>query len=142
MDSTVNESPPNKWAKAVYPGDPLAHLRWWCDTSERAAGELGGVLNERDRLRAELEAIRRLVLPHPDATAGQDDGCGCDMVSTVDAVSSLSRMMDAMTAQFLEQKRLNVALADRLEICREILARAAETGRVCVCNTPMVGAGN
>lgn len=38
----------------------------------------------------DLAAIRRLILPHPDATAGDDAGCGCDTVRTVDAVAAVA----------------------------------------------------
>lgn len=54
---------PNDWAEAAYPGDPLAHLRWWCDTSERAAAELAGVLAELEEAKA---VTRTLVTLFPD----------------------------------------------------------------------------
>lgn len=70
--------------------------------------ELMAVLNERDRLRAEvgslkaergylftevdelqseLAEVRRLLLPHPDAGAGEDAACGCDMHTAVTAAA-------------------------------------------------------
>lgn len=120
-------STPNEHASAAHPGDPLAHLRWWCDASGRAATELGEVLAEVTRLRAELAEQKRLVLAHPD---GGCAGCGCDMVDTAEAVGTLSRMMDALTELFNEQKALNRKLAERVAGLVEIVAKRAEGGTV------------
>jgi hypothetical protein len=70
------------FAEQRYPGDPLALLRWWCDASEGAAGQLAGLLAEvvelrelnvrlADRLAACSEVLGR--------AAERGKVCGCQV---------------------------------------------------------------
>ena len=109
--------------------------------------ELMAVLNERDRLRAEVEEVRRLLLPHPDAKAGEDAGCACDLHTAVTAAGWAAgemRRLEAevrrLRAEVAEQKRANVQLAERLASCSEVLGQAAGRGKVCQCSVPEVSA--
>ena len=49
------------------------------------------------------------------------------------AIVSLQQECDRLRAELAEQKRANLALAERLAACSEVLGRAAEKGRACGC---------
>jgi len=51
------------------------------------------------------------------------------------AVGKLVREVRRLRAELAEQKAANLALAERLAACSEVLGRAAEKGRVCGCQT-------
>lgn len=86
------------------------------------------------RLLAEVEEVRRLLLPHSDSKAGEDAGCGCDLHTAVTAAAWAADEMRRLRAELAEQKQLNLQLANRLAACSQVLSRAAERGKVCVCN--------
>lgn len=95
--------------------------------------ELMAVLNERDRLRVELEEVRRQLLPHPDAKDGEDRGCGCDMYDAVTAAAWASAEIKRLEVELEQQRQLNLQLAERLAACSQVLGRAAEKSRVRGC---------
>lgn len=120
------------------------------------AEQVKALLNDHDCLRSELDQIRRILLPHPDAKYGEDPGCGCDMLEAVDAaelvaaeikrlrveldtVADVWRVRDVLVerdrlrAELEQQKQLNLQLAERLSACSQVLGRAAERGKVCGC---------
>ena len=72
--------------------------------------ELMAVLNERDRLRVEL-----------------------DTVADVWRVRDVLVERDRLRAELEQQKQLNLQLAERLSACSQVLGRAAERGKVCGC---------
>jgi hypothetical protein len=60
--------------------------------------ELTALRDERDRLRVELDEVRRQLLPHPDAKDGEDRGCGCDMYDAVTAAAWASAEIKRLRA--------------------------------------------
>ena len=66
--------------------------------------ELMAVLNERDRLRAQLAEVRRLLLPHPDAKAGEDAGCACDLHTAVTAAAWAAAELKRLRDELAERK--------------------------------------
>ncbi len=80
------------------------------------------VLVERDRLRAELEEVRRQLLPHPDAKGGEDRGCGCDMYTAVAAAAwasaGIKRLRADVAALRNERDRLRVELQTVTDVWR------------------------
>lgn len=79
--------------------------------------ELMAVLNERDRLRAEV--------------AEQKAAAEIQAALNGTLRAEIRRQMDDIA----EQKRLNLQLAERLAACSQVLGRAAERGKVCECQT-------
>ena len=106
----------------------------YTEATGRMSGLIGYAVKECESLRAELAEVRRLLLPHPDAKAGEDAGCGCDMHTAVTAAAWAAGEMRRMRAELAEQKQLNLQLAERLAACSQVLGRAAERGKVCGCN--------
>lgn len=74
----------------------------------------------------ELDRVRRLVLPHPDAPAGGDRGCGCDLVSTEDAAREVVAERDRLQAELDQQRATTIQVAERLCACSEVLGKVAE----------------
>ena len=72
------------------------------------AEQVKALLNDHDCLRSELDQIRRILLPHPDAKYGEDPGCGCDMLEAVDAAELVAA----------EIKRLRVELDTVADVWR------------------------
>ena len=98
--------------------------------------ELMAVLNERDRLRAEVEAlkaergylftevdelqselaeVRRMLLPHPDAKDGEDAGCGCDLHTAVTAAAWAAAEMKRCWAE-LAALRAHNTRGERMKV--------------------------
>ena len=59
----------------------------YSEATGRMSGLIGYAVKECESLRAELAEVRRLLLPHPDAKAGQDAGCACDLHTAVTAAA-------------------------------------------------------
>lgn len=49
-------------------------------------------------------------------------------------VARLVAEVRRLRAELAEQKRTNLQLAERLAACSQVLGKAAERGKVCVCN--------
>ncbi len=59
----------------------------YSEATGRLSGLIGYAVKECESLRAELSEVRRLLLLHPDAKAGEDVGCACDMHTAVTAAA-------------------------------------------------------
>ena len=77
-------------------------LDWWSDQAHRRMDECQRLATERNRLRAELAEVRRLLLPHPDAKDGEEAACGCDLHTAATAAAwaaaELKRLRDELAA--------------------------------------------
>ncbi len=100
--------------------------------------EIMAALNDRDRLRAELAAIRTAVAGYADA---DDSDTSAARTRTADAVCLMWDELQGARAELERQKRLNLELAERLAACAAVLGRAAERGKVCGCQSETVSPG-
>ena len=86
------------------------------------AEQVKALLNDHDCLRAELDQVRRILLPHPDANYGEDPGCGCDMLEAVDAAelvaAEIKRLRADVAALRDERDRLRLELQTVADVWR------------------------
>ena len=55
---------------------------------------------------------------------------------TDDEIMAALNERDRLRAELDEQKAANIALAERLTACSQVLGRTAERGKVCGCQQP------
>ena len=85
---------------------------------------------ERNHLRRELDRIRDLTGQVKHTNPDECYECGCYSMTAEEAVVYALR---ELRAELAEQKAANIALAERLAACSEVLGKAAERGKVCGC---------
>ena len=88
---------------------------------------------ERNHLRRELDRIRDMTGQVKHQHSEECYGCGCYSLTAEEAVVYALR---ELRAELAEQKAANLALAERLAACSQVLGRAAERGKVCGCQQP------